>query len=241
MLTRPLAGVLTAAALAGALTACGGSGPFGLPQACTAIGSAEGVDVDFTTALPFEGGDYFAEVSVPSTSASRTTGFAGNDEYGLSGSVPADLSGEPTRVDVRVTTERGEVAYEASTTTTPQLFQPNGAGCDGANYRISLRATRDGQLLPRDPDEVTTDDLGRISIAVPTGCGISEATDGYSSYERVGGVLSDGAGHAPAGWNTPYQRGWAAIDGDTLTFSDERGHRETFRRVPDGQAPAPCG
>lgn len=241
MLTRPLAGVITAVTIAGALTACGGSGPFGLPQACTAIGNAEGVYVDFTTAVPFEGGDYYAEVSVPSAGASHTNGFAGNDEYSMYSGVEVDLDDEPTRIDVRVTTERGEVAYRASTTATPQLFQPNGAGCDGENYNISLRATRDGQLLPRDPDEVVTDELGRISVAIPTGCGVNEVTDGYSSYARVGGVLSDGAGHAPADWNTPYQRGWAAVDGDTLVFSDERGHREAFRRIPDGQASAPCG
>lgn len=95
--------------------------------------------------------------------------------------------------------------------------------------------------MPRRDGEVTTDEQGRTSVAIDTACGISQADDGASSYAREGGVLSDGAGHAPTGWNTPYQRDWAAVDGDTLTFTDERGHREVFRRLPDGdQAPASC-
>jgi len=215
---------------------------------CTAIGNAEGVGVDLTLALPLEGGDYYATVSVPSLGASATTGFAGNDEYGLGGGVGADLTSAPVEVDVRVVTERGDVAYERTVVATPQLHQPNGAACDGENYAVRLQATSTGELVQVDDDAPwlpPRDDRGRTQEVLYTGCGVQWLTlhqaDGTGvDYERVGGQFDDGAGGPPPGWNTPAQRGWVSVDGDVATFEDERGHTERFQRAPEGAFPQPC-
>ncbi|WP_170131340.1 hypothetical protein [Quadrisphaera granulorum] len=216
---------------------------------CTLIGNAEGVSVDLTLALPLEGGDYYATVSVPSLGASATTGFAGNDGYGLGGGTEANLTSTPVEVDVSVATERGDVVYQRSVVATPQLHQPNGAACDGENYAIRLVADRDGDLRQLDNNarwQPPRDEQGRTSDIVWTACGVRWLTlsqpDGTGvDYERVGGVLDDGAGGPPPGWNTPAQRGWVSVDGDVATFQDERGHTERFQRVPADEFPQPCG
>lgn len=211
---------------------------------CTQVGNSEGVSVDLTTALPLEGGDYFATVSVPSLGASSTRGFAGNDEYGLAGGTAADLTSAPVEVRVRVVTERGDVAYERSVVVTPQLFQPNGAACDGENYDARLVATASGDLVQLDDDAVwrePRDAQGRNSLPISTGCGVLRAHLDGVDYHRTGGVLDDGAGGPPPGWNAPYQRGWVSVDGDVLTFQDERGHTEEFQRTSERDVLPPCG
>lgn len=120
----------------------------GPEMACTAIGNAEGVTVDLADVLDLEGGDYFAEVSVPAQGVSNIRGFAGNDEYYPSGDVEVDLDGEPVTVDVVVRDESGQEVYTAQDTATPELFQPNGARCDGENYYLSMLATPSSDLVP---------------------------------------------------------------------------------------------
>ncbi len=219
-------------------TSGGGSG---VSLGCTAIGNAEGVSVDFSQVLSLEGGDYYAEVSAPSLDRSYTRGFAGNDWYYPSGDVEADLTRDPVEVHVRVVTEAGDVAYETSDVAEPVLHQPNGPRCDGENYRIALVATPDGELLPRQDDTFVTDARGRMTEAVGTACGIEYFTDGSREWRRVGGLLDDGAGGPPPGWNTPAQRGWMTPQGeDLLLFEDERGHVERFEPITDGWFPTPC-
>jgi hypothetical protein len=214
----------------------------GVALACTQMGNAEGVSVDFSQVLSLEGGDYYAEVSVPSLGASYTRGFAGNDWYYPSGDVEADLAGEPVEVRVRVVTERGDVAYETSDVAEPVLHQPNGPLCDGENYRITLVATSEGELLPMPDGARAGDARGRSTEAVRTQCGVEHYTDGLREWRRVGGLLDDGAGGPPPGWNTPAQRGWMTPQGDgLLLFEDERGHVERFEPITDGWFPAPCG
>jgi hypothetical protein len=200
------------------------------------------VSVDFSHVLSLEGGDYYAEVSVPSLGASSVRGFAGNDWYHPSGDVEADLTGEPMEVRVWVVTERGEVAYETSDVAEPVLHQPNGALCDGENYRITLVATAEGELRPLADGARATDARGRTTAAVSTQCGVEHNTDGLREWRRVGGLLDDGAGGPPPGWNTPAQRGWMTPHGDgLLLFEDERGHVERFEPVTDEWSPPTCG
>ena len=213
----------------------------GVALACTQMGNAEGVSVDLSQVLALEGGDYYAEVSVPSLSATNVRGFAGNDWYYPSGDVEADLTGEPVEVRVRVVTERGDVAYEASVVAEPELHQPNGPQCDGENYRIGLVAAPGGELRPLPDDMRVTDARGRTTEAVGTQCGVEHHTDGLRSWRRVGGLLDDGAGGPPPGWNTPAQRGWMTLEDGVLVFEDERGHVERFEPVTDGWFSAPCG
>jgi hypothetical protein len=222
-------------------------GEQGVVQSCTEIGNAEWVSVDLSTALPQEGGDYYATVSVPSAGASSTTGFAGNDSYYPGGGVEADLTDAPTTVVVNVADQDGREVYRASGVGTPALFQPNGPACDGENYALGMVATPDGRLVPRQDDQyVVKDARGRWSSALWTSCGITDLTDdstrsaGTVSYVRVGGPLVGPDGRAPAGWNLPAQRGWVSVVGDGLRFEDERGHSELFERAPVGYAAPRC-
>lgn len=233
----------TALALTAVLTLSGCTGPTSSPLAvrgCSDVGAPEGVGVDLTTVLPFEGGDYYATTRLPGLGQEATHGFAGNDEHGLSTSVEADLSGDPVDVEVVVVTERGDVAHRASGRLQPHLYQPNGAECDGENYRVDVQATEDGQLVPLPLGGVAKDSRGRISVVVFTEHGVCSVSDAYSSYVRVGGPVDDGAGGPPPGWGVPAQRGWAAIDGDVLTFEDELGHREVFQRAAAEDLPQLC-
>lgn len=62
-----------------------------------------------------------------------------------------------------------------------------------------------------------------------THCGIDELQFEDQWYERVGGVLDDGSGNPPAGWDNPEQDGTIArFDESTLIFTDRAGHREEF-------------
>jgi len=143
-------------------------------------------------------------------------------------------------VEVEVVTERGDRAYQASGVLEPYLFQPNGTQCDGENYRVDVQATSDGQLVALPLGGPATDSQGRISLVIFTDRGVCTISDGYSSYARVGGALDDGAGGPPLGWNVPVQRGWAAIEGDMLTFEDDAGHQEVFQRVASEDLPRLC-
>lgn len=80
---------LCAAGPAAALNGCAAVGDVlpDIQRGCTEVGNAEGVSVDLADVLDLEGGDYFAEVSVPAQGASSIRGFAGNDEYYPSGDV----------------------------------------------------------------------------------------------------------------------------------------------------------
>jgi hypothetical protein len=76
-----------------------------------------------------------------------------------------------------------------------------------------------------------------------THCGILELQFEDRWYERVGGLLDDGAGGAPPGWDDPAQAGVLVIEGSRATFSDgSRGHLETFELRPGATAPLrTCG
>ena len=152
-----------------------------------------------------------------------------------------DLDGEPTLVEVVVRDAGDQVVYTASGSPTPTLFQPNGASCDGENYHLSLLATPAGGLerLPWPPQGVLLEARGRESVVLFTACGIDGVQLDEDVYARVGGVLA-GPDGPPPGWNSPYQRGWATVDGDEVVYTDDAGHRETFRRDEALTPPEPC-
>ena len=177
---------------------------------------------------------------MPAAGASNVRGFAGNDEYYPSGDVAVDLDGEPTLVEVVVRDEGDQVVYTASGSPTPTLYQPNGARCDGENYTLSLLATPAGGLeqLPWPPQGALLDARGRESVVLFTACGIDRVQLDETGYTRVGGVLG-GPDGPPPGWNSPYQRGWATRSGDEVVYTDDAGHRETFRRDETLSPPAP--
>lgn len=66
-------------------------------------------------------------------------------------------------------------------------------------------------------------------LTLYTHCGIDELQFEDQWYERVGGVLDDGSGNPPAGWDNPEQEGTIErVDVSTLVFTDGAGHREEF-------------
>jgi len=75
------------------------------------------------------------------------------------------------------------------------------------------------------------------AISLSTHCGIDDLEVDGRWYERVGGRLDDGQGNPPAGWADPTQSGVVVIAGDTLVFSDDAGHRESFRARPAATGP----
>jgi hypothetical protein len=76
-----------------------------------------------------------------------------------------------------------------------------------------------------------------IPFSLYTHCGVHELHTADGWYERVGGVLDDGNGNPPAGWDNPEQRGTLAGSGPTVVFRDRAGHRETFRLRPGATSP----
>ncbi len=242
---KPATAAVVAALLTGS-TACTARGPWG-PQAdsglpCGEIGSTAGVSVDLSQVLSFEGGDYWAEVSVPSLGATHGMHFAGNDWYFPYGEVDAPLTADPVEVHVKVTTGRGDTAYEASTVAHPVPITPEGPDCDGTNYRAGFVAVPDRGLRPHVEGTPVTDARGRWSAAVGTEHGVELYEDGEGRWRRVGGRLDDGACGVPPGWHTNGQRGWMSLQPDgTLLFEDERGHVERFEQAPAGWEPEPCG
>jgi hypothetical protein len=77
----------------------------------------------------------------------------------------------------------------------------------------------------------------RTAVSLSTHCGIDDLEVDGRWYERVGGRLDDGQGNPPAGWADPTQSGVVAVAGDTLVFSDDSGHRESFRPRPAATGP----
>lgn len=77
------------------------------------------------------------------------------------------------------------------------------------------------------------------AFALYTHCGIGVMTYEGRWYERVGGLLDDGQGNPPAGWDNPYQRGTLTASGARLVFQDDAGHREVFRPRPTSASPSP--
>jgi hypothetical protein len=71
-----------------------------------------------------------------------------------------------------------------------------------------------------------------------THCGILEVEFRGRWYERVGGLLDDGQGGAPPGWDDPEQAGALVVEGSKAYFSDgARGHFETFELRPGASPP----
>lgn len=213
----------------------------GLP--CAELGRVGGVSVDLAQVLSTEGGDYWAEVSIPSLDAVHGLHFAGNDYYYPYGDVDAPLTDEPVEVHVKVITGRGGTAYEASTVVDPALVTTSSAECEGvSSYRAGLVAVPGRGLVPHQEGTPVLDAKGRWSAAVGTSGGVHTFDEGDGLWRRVGGRLGDGGcGVVPDGWHTNGQRGWMSEQPDgTLLFEDERGHVERFERAPEGWEQEPC-
>lgn len=66
-------------------------------------------------------------------------------------------------------------------------------------------------------------------FSIYTHCGIDEVHYQGEWYERIGGVLDDGNGNPPSGWdNGDHPGSMARIDDTTIVFTDDRGHEEHF-------------
>lgn len=93
---------------------------------------------------------------------------------------------------------------------------------DTLRTALALRA---GKPLP----------AGTAGRAMPmnlyTHCGIAGFHLGGRWYAREGGELNDGNGNPPAGWGYAQQAGQLTLteDASRATFTDDAGHRETFR------------
>jgi len=71
-----------------------------------------------------------------------------------------------------------------------------------------------------------------VPFALYTHGGIHELSFRGKYYVRATGLLDDGQGNPPAGWDNPYQRGALTIYTDRAVFSDAKGHLETFTIRP---------
>lgn len=77
-----------------------------------------------------------------------------------------------------------------------------------------------------------------MPLQLYTHCGVAGFHLGGHWYAREGGELSDGNGNPPPGWGNPFQPGQVSLseDGSVAVFTDDAGHRETFR-VGDPSSP----
>jgi hypothetical protein len=66
-------------------------------------------------------------------------------------------------------------------------------------------------------------------VDLSTHCGIYYLHVGATWFEREGGRLSKN-GNPPDGWRNPFQAGRVTVTGDVAVFTDDSGHRETFRK-----------
>jgi len=236
----PAAALLTIAVLATA----GCVGPlkdFSLGTNCnTAVNTWQGMQVDLTSVLLFEGGPYDVTVSVPAAEATFATQIAGNSLDPLVVLLDVDLDRHPVTVNVEVTSPDG-FTYEAADTVTPLASSPKSRACTGTTYWAGLQAQPDGQLIPLAWGEPARDAQGRVSVVVDSQCGVGAfyLEDG-TTFVRVEGVLDDGAGGPPKGWASPVQRGWVDPSEDMPVFEDERGHREVFRPWLPGDTQITC-
>lgn len=242
---RRAVSAVSAGLLAASLSGCGLASDvhdavFGLQ--CTQVGLDEGVSVDLTAVLPFEG-EYQVTLSMPELQESIPVTLSGNTENGLFIADSVDLDGDAVQVQVEARDATGAVVYRGAGAREPELDQPNGPRCDPDNYWLSLQATKAGDLVPIPRFEPVRDEQGRVSMWVYTSCGVRYLDSPYrdgGSYVRVGGPLDDGVGGPPAGWAVPLQRGWIAAEGEGVVFEDERGHRETFRPWSDSDYYEQC-
>ena len=259
---RPVVAALGVVALS-LLTGCG-AGP-GSPPAPTAgnartetaeaagpcdLDTTERVAVDLGDVVPRDSRDLLgvtAEVALPDLAASETLAlFSGQAQHAVR-YLEADLGPEPVTVEVVV--RRGDGAggegpesYRARTTATPRPYRPGDGACGGEEpYSLDLLAAPDGTLVPYPRGaSPRMDAQGRLPHVLLTHCGIERLEVDGSVYERVGGLLDDGARNPPVGWDNPEQARWVELSGTRAVFTDDAGHREGFELVRDPGRGKPC-
>lgn len=199
--------------------------------ACTEMGHPEGVDIDLTAVVDPAAGSHTAQVDLTgleAPSATAAVAVSGSPSF-QEVSVAADLTGEPVTVSLSVHDATGREVYAGEGVATPELFQPNGARCDGEQHALRLSATTDGGLVPRPGGAAEVAGSGdRRPFALHTHCGIDELVLDGAWYERIGGSLDDGSGNPPEGWDNPSQSGVVTVAETTVTFTDDAGHHEVF-------------
>ena len=75
------------------------------------------------------------------------------------------------------------------------------------------------------------------TVDLYTHCGIRYLQVGVDWFERVGGPLVKD-GNPPAGWSNPSQPGRVTLADDLATFTDDSGHKESFKKVDKPPSPA---
>lgn len=78
------------------------------------------------------------------------------------------------------------------------------------------------------------------SVSLYTHCGIRDLQIDANWFTRVDGVLDDGNGNPPSGWDNPEQRGEVKFVGDRVFFRDEHGHSEQFKPAPGNKPTTIC-
>lgn len=68
------------------------------------------------------------------------------------------------------------------------------------------------------------------TVDLYTHCGIRYVQVGVDWFERVGGPLVRD-GNPPAGWSNPSQPGRVTVADDLATFTDDAGHKESFKKL----------
>ena len=75
---------------------------------------------------------------------------------------------------------------------------------------------------------VATSGPTTVPFDLYTHCGIHELTYDGRWYERREGILDDGSGNPPPGWDNPFQAGVLTVEGASAVFTDDAGHHESF-------------
>lgn len=71
---------------------------------------------------------------------------------------------------------------------------------------------------------------GGTTVDLYTHCGIRYLQVGLDWFERVGGPLVED-GNPPRGWSNPSQPGLVTVADELATFTDDAGHKESFKKV----------
>jgi hypothetical protein len=71
---------------------------------------------------------------------------------------------------------------------------------------------------------------GGTTVHLYTHCGIRYLHVGVDWFERVGGPLVTN-GNPSAGWSNPNQPGRVTVADGLATFTDDAGHKESFKKL----------
>lgn len=104
-------------------------------------------------------------------------------------------------------------------------------GLAGVLLVASCNGSTDRTDRPSAPQTTRASSASKVikNFSVHTHCGVQFLQASGLEYIRKDGLLGDGHGNSPEGWDNPSQVGELTINLNGAIFTDEHGHRESFR------------